>query len=102
MNVPPVYVPPTCSVVDPVGAPVKVIVNVADTPGARLPMFCGNGVPLMPPRFAVVSVTALAVAVPLLLMVMAATVFPLLHESTVEVLMRGEPAHAVLDPSVKL
>ena len=96
------YVPPTCSVVEPVGAPVKVMVTVAEAPGARLPMFCGNGVPLMPPRFAVVSVTALAVAVPLLLMVIVATVFPLLHESTVEVLIRGAPVHAVLDPSVKL
>lgn len=96
------YVPPTCSVVEPAGAPVKVMVTVANAPGERLPMFCGNGVPLIPPRFAVLSVTALAVAVPLLLMVIAASVFPLLHESTVEVLIRGAPAHAALDPNVKL
>jgi len=52
-------------------------------------MFCGSGVPLLPPSLAVVNITLLAVAVPLLVMVILATVLPLLHENTVEVLNRG-------------
>ena len=95
-------VPPTCSVVEPLGAPLKVTVVVAHAPGARLPRFCGSGVPLTPPSLAVVSTTLLAVAVPLLQTVMVATVLLPLHESTVEVLMRGAPAHAVLHTKLML
>ena len=95
-------VPPTCSVVEPLGAPLKVTVLTDEAPGASVPTDCGSGVPLTPPNLAVVSTTPLAVAVPLLLMVMVATMLLPLHESTVEVPMRGAPAHAVLQTKLVL
>ncbi len=92
---------PICSVVEPLGAPLNLTVAVAEAPGTSVSIVCGSGVPLMPPSFAVVNITLLAVAVPLLLMVIVATVLPLSHESAVEVLMRGAPWQAVLHPSTK-
>ena len=80
----------------------NVTVVVAHAPGARLPKLCGSGVPLTPPRAAVVSTTLLAVAVPLLHRVMVATLLLPLHESVEETLMRGAPAHAVLQTKVVL
>ena len=89
--------------VAPLGAPLNVTLQTKDWPGVRVRGgVLGNGVPLTPPSTAVVNTTLVAVAVPLLLIVMSATVLVPLHRSAVDVLMRGAPAHAVLQPRVKL
>jgi hypothetical protein len=77
--------------VSPKGAPENVTVVTTEVPGARVTLLCGRGVPLTAPILAVVNITLLAVAVPLFVTVIVATVFPPWQERTVDVVTSGEP-----------
>ena len=94
VNEPPLCEPLTSRVCTPLVAPLNVMLATTDAPGAIFPRFCGRGVPLTVPSLTIVNITLLAVAVPVLLTLMAATVLPPLQLRVDETPMRGAPAHA--------
>ena len=62
---PPTYVPPIVRVEEaPAVELTKVTVVETEAPAATLPKFCGNGVPLVKPNLALLSITLFAVTLP--------------------------------------
>src|SRR6266550_7127742 len=97
LNFPPVNEPPILSVELTPGVELaKLTVVVTEAPGARLPRPCGNGVPLVAPSFAVVTITLFAVSEPMFLIVTVADTFPAVLRVNVEVTSSLTCPHGVV------
>lgn len=97
VNGPPAYEPLSVRLELPPGVLlVNDTVVLTEPPGARLPRFCGNGVPVVKPSFAVVSITLSAVAEPMFWTVTDASTVEAFARVNCEVTTSLTPPHGVV------